>query len=283
MIGTQPDLPHLAPFDALMLPGRTPALCGRVRKAGHPLLIFIDDLQWLDPATLAFIEQLATHPDIGHLLLIGAYRDNEVGPDHMLLRTVATIRQAETPVEEIALGPISLADVTQLVADTLRCPPTRALRLARLIYRKTGGNPFFAVQFLTNLAEEALIRRDSRLYAWTWDLEGIDAKGLTDNLVDLMVGRLRRLPSSAQDALKLLACLSRNAEIATLELVLGAPRAEINESLRVAIQAGINRLAGRTLPVSSRSRPGSSLRTYTRRPAASPSLPGRTAVVGGAD
>ena len=123
----------------------------------------------------------------------------------------------------------------------IRCAVRRRvpLELARLIYRKTGGNPFFAVQFLTNLAEEALIRRDFKTYAWTWDLEGIDAKGFTDNLVDLMVGRLRRLPSSAQDALKLLACLGRNAEIATLELVLGAPRAEINESLRVAIQAGI--------------------------------------------
>ena len=132
---------------------------GVFAKPEHPLLIFIDDLQWLDPATLAFIEQLATHPDTGHLLLIGAYRDNEVGPDHMLLRTVATIRQAETPVEEIALGPISLADVTQLVADTLRCPPTRALDLPALSIARRGGNPFFAVQFLTNLAEEALIRR----------------------------------------------------------------------------------------------------------------------------
>jgi hypothetical protein len=212
MIGPQPDLPDLAPFDAL---------------------------QWLDPATLAFIEQLATDPDIGHLLLIGAYRDTEVGLDHMLFRAMAAIRQAGTLVEEIALGPIALADITQLVADTLRCPPTRALNLAGLIYRKTGGNPFFAVQFLTNLAEEALIRREPKTHAWTWDLEGIGAKGFTDNLVDLMVGRLRRLPSSAQDALKLLACLGSNAEIAMLELVLGASKCELNESLRVAVHAGI--------------------------------------------
>jgi PAS domain S-box-containing protein len=240
MIGPQPDLPHLAPIDAqLRFQAVLQRFVGVFAKPEHPLLIFIDDLQWLDPATLALIERLATHPDIGHLLLIGAYRDNEVGSDHMLLRTVAAIREAGTRVEEIALGPISSADVTQLVADTLRCPPTRALRLAALIYRKTGGNPFFAVQFLTNLAEEALIRRDSKTHAWTWNLEGIDAKGFTDNLVDLMVGRLRRLPSSAQDALKLLACLGSNADIATLELVLDTPKAEINESLRVAVQAGI--------------------------------------------
>ncbi len=240
MIGPQPDLPDLAPFDAqLRIQDVLQRFVGVFAQREHPLLIFIDDLQWLDPATLAFIEQLATDPDIGHLLLIGAYRDTEVGLDHMLFRAMAAIRQAGTLVEEIALGPIALADITQLVADTLRCPPTRALNLAGLIYRKTGGNPFFAVQFLTNLAEEALIRREPKTHAWTWDLEGIGAKGFTDNLVDLMVGRLRRLPSSAQDALKLLACLGSNAEIAMLELVLGASKCELNESLRVAVHAGI--------------------------------------------
>ena len=240
LIGPQPDVPDLAPLDAQL---RFQAVFQRFvsvfARPEHPLLIFIDDLQWLDPATLAFIEQLATHPEIGHLLLIGAYRDNAVGSDHTLLRMVSAVRQAGTPVEEIALGPISLADVSQLVADTLRCLPTRARRLAGLIYRKTGGNPFFAVQFLTNLAEEGLISLDAKTREWTWDLEGIDAKGFTDNLVDLMLERLKRLPSSAQDTLKSLACLGSNSDIPTLELVIGVAKAEINESLRVAVQSGI--------------------------------------------
>jgi predicted ATPase len=240
MIGPQPAVPDLAPFDAQL---RFQAVFQRFVSAfarpEHPLLMFIDDLQWLDPATLALIEQLATHPEIGHLLLIGAYRDNEVDPNHMLLRMVASVRQAGTPVEEIALGPISLADVSQLVADSLRCLPTRARRLAGLIYRKTGGNPFFAVQFPTNLAEEGLIDLDPKTREWTWDLEGIDTKGFTDNLVDLMLERLKRLPSSAQDILKMLACLGSNADIATLEPLTGVAEAEINESLRVAVQSGI--------------------------------------------
>ena len=240
MIGPQPDVPALAPLDTqIRFRAVFQRFVGVFARPEHPLVIFIDDLQWLDPATLGFIEQLATHPDIGHLMLIGAYRDNEVGADHMLLRMVAVVRQSGTPVGEIALGPISLADVNQLVADTLRCPPTRARRLAGLIYRKTGGNPFFAVQFLTNLAEEGLIWLDPKKHAWTWDIEGIDAKGFTDNLVDLMVARLSRLPSNAQEALKRLACFGNNAEIATLELVLDATKAEINESLRVAVQSGI--------------------------------------------
>jgi predicted ATPase/signal transduction histidine kinase len=240
MIGPQPDIPDLAPFDAqYRFQAVFQRFVGVFARREHPLLIFIDDLQWLDPATLALIEQLATHPDTGHLLLIGAYRDNEVDADHALVRTVAAVREAGTPVQEIALGPISLSDVTQLVADALRCRPTRARRLAGLIYRKTGGNPFFAIQFLTNLVEEGLIGLDPRMREWTWDLEGIDAKGFTDNLVELMLGRLRRLPSSAQDTLKLLACLGSNADIATLELVVGSAKADINESLRVAVQSGI--------------------------------------------
>jgi predicted ATPase/signal transduction histidine kinase len=240
MIGPQPDVPDLAPFDAqLRFQGVFQRFVSIFARVEHPLVIFIDDLQWLDPATLALIEQLATHPEGAHLLLIGAYRDNEVNADHMLPRVMAAIKEAGTPVEEVALGPISLADVTQLVADALRCPPTKARRLAGLIYRKTGGNPFFAVQFLTNLAEEGLIRLDPKSHLWTWHLEGIDAKCFTDNLVDLMVARLKRLPSSTQDALKLMACLGNNANVSTLEHVLGGTKAGINESLRTAVQSGI--------------------------------------------
>jgi predicted ATPase/signal transduction histidine kinase len=240
MIGPQPEVPDLAAFDTQL---RFQAVFRRFvsvfARPEHPLLIFIDDLQWLDPATLALIEQLATHSDIGHLLLIGAYRDNEVDSDHMLLRTVASVRHAGTPVEEIALGPISPTDINQLVADTLRCMPMRARRLAGLIDRKTGGNPFFAVQFLTNLVEEGLISLDPKAREWIWDLAGIDAKGFTENLVDLMVGRLKRLPSNAQDTLKLLACLGSNADVATLKLVTGVATDEISESLRIAVQSGI--------------------------------------------
>lgn len=240
LIGPQPNVPDLAPFDAqLRFQAVFQRFVGVFARPEHPLLIFIDDLQWLDPATLALIEQLATHPDIGHLLLIGAYRDNEVGADHMLLRMVTSVQQAGTPVKEIALGPISPVDIGQLVADTLRCLPMRARRLAGLIHRKTGGNPFFAVQFLTNLSEEGLLHLNPKTREWTWDLEGIDAKGFTDNLVDLMIGRLKRLPSNAQDTLKLLACLGSQAHIATLELVIGLAKSDINESLRVAVQSGI--------------------------------------------
>ena len=126
-----------------------------------------------------------------------------------------------------------------MIGDSLRCEPKRASSLVQLVHEKTEGSPFFAIQFLTILSEEGLIALDPKTRAWTWSLAGINAKGFTDNLVDLMLERLKRLPSSAQETLKLLACLGNYAEIKTLEIVLDVPREEISASLHPAIEAGI--------------------------------------------
>jgi PAS domain S-box-containing protein len=212
---------------------------GVFARPEHPLALFLDDLQWLDSATLDLIEDILTQSDVRHLLLIGACRDNEVNSAHPLMRTIEVIRKAGGAVNEIALAPLAHEDLGQLIGDSLHCEPESACSLVQLVHKKTAGNPFFVVQFLTALAEEGLVAFDRKTRVWTWDRQGISAKGFTDNLVDLMVGRLRRLPSRAQDAVKLLACLGDNAEAETLELVLGAPKAEIIESLRAAVESGI--------------------------------------------
>src|SRR5271154_1599320 len=122
----------------------------------HPLALFLDDLQWLDAATLDLLEQLVTHPEMRHLLLVGAYRDNEIDPPHPLLRTLDAIREAGALVQEISLAPLAHEHLGQLIADTLRCKPESVAALARLVHQKTGGNPFFVVQFISALAEEEL-------------------------------------------------------------------------------------------------------------------------------
>jgi predicted ATPase/signal transduction histidine kinase/GAF domain-containing protein/ActR/RegA family two-component response regulator len=202
----------------------------------HPLAIFLDDLQWLDAATRKLLEHLITHPDVRHLLLIGAFRDNEVGPSHPLMQTLDAIRGTEAVVLEIILVPLSLDDVTQFVADTLHCEHGRAEPLALLVYGKTLGNPFFAIQFLTALAEEGLLAFDADAAAWIWDLPRIRAKGYTDNVVDLMIGKLKRLPDATQERLKQLACLGNVAEIATLALVHGLSEEEIHTALWDAVR-----------------------------------------------
>jgi predicted ATPase len=166
-----------------------------------------------------------------HLLLVGAYRDNEVTLSHMLMRTMEAIRKAGATVQEIVLAPLDLDDVDRLVVDSLHCSRDSADPLAQLVHEKTGGNPFFAIQFLTGLAEEGLLVLDTGAAAWTSDLARIRAKGYTDNIVDFMVAKLKRLSDTTQQGLKQLACLGNVAEIATLTLVSGISEEEIHTAL----------------------------------------------------
>src|SRR4029079_4247409 len=131
-----------------------------------------------------------TRSEVRHLLLIGAYRDNEVTAAHPLTHTLEAIRTAGSPVQEVRLAPLAGEDVRQLVADAVRCEVARAAALAGLVHGKTGGNPFFVVQFLSERAHEGLLPFDHQSARWSWDLEGIQAKKYTANVVDLMVGKL---------------------------------------------------------------------------------------------
>ena len=240
IVGTQPPVVDLPPQEAKnrfqMVFRRFLSVFARKE---HPLALFLDDLQWLDSATLDLLEHLVTHPEMRHLLLIGGYRHNEVVPTHPFLRSLEAIRNAGVKVHEIALAPLARDDIGRLVADTLRCKLARGRPLAQLVQKKTAGNPFFAIQFISALAEEGLLAFDSDTVRWTWDLDRIRAKSFTDNVVDLMVGKLSRLSTATQQALKQLACLGNSAAIATLSTVHGATEAEIHPALWEAARAGL--------------------------------------------
>jgi predicted ATPase len=177
-----------------------------------------------------------TDPEVRHLLLVGAYRDNEISPAHPLLRTLDVIRKAGTRVQEISLTPLAHEDLSRLISDTLGCTPDGAAPLARLVHEKTGGNPFFAIQFISALAEEGLLRFDHDAVRWRWELDRLHAKAYTDNVVDLMVGKLTRLPVETQAALQQLACLGNTAEIAILSIVLGKSNADVRSDLWNAVR-----------------------------------------------
>jgi PAS domain S-box-containing protein len=240
IIGKQPPVPDLPPRDAqnrFQLVFRR--LLGVFARPEHPLALFLDDLQWLDAATLDLLEHLLTHSEVRHLLLVGAYRDNEVSPSHPLMRTLDAIRKAGAQVQEIVLAPLGPDDIGQLVADAVHCDPERVRPLAHLVQEKTGGNPFFAIQFFTALADEGLLAFDSVTRAWQWNMDRIRAKSYTDNVVDLMAGRLKRLSSIAQDVLRQFACLGNVVPIATLALVHGTTETAMDTALWQAVHAGL--------------------------------------------
>lgn len=204
----------------------------------HPLALFLDDIQWLDAATLDLMEDLLTQPDVKHLVLIGAYRDNEVDPTHPLVRKLDAIGKAGASVKDIVLAPLSHDALEQLVADSLHCESGYAAPLGELIYDKTSGNPFFAIQFISELFEEGLLTFDHDQRRWSWDLHRIHAKGYTDNVVDLMVQKLTRLVPETQNALKQLACLGHTVELTMLGAVNPASTEPLQAQLAEAAEAG---------------------------------------------
>ena len=240
IIGEQPPAPELPPPDAQ---GRFQRVfrrfLGVFARPEHPLALFLDDLQWLDAATLDLLEDLLTRPDVRHLLLIGAYRDNEVNPRHSLMRKLEAIRRAGTIVHNIVLAPLGREDIRQLVADSLHCELERATSLAQVIHEKTNGNPFFAIQFFSALADQALLTFDHGEGRWSWDLGRIHAKGYTDNVADLMVGKLSRLPVETQNALKQLACLGNSAEFGMLRMLYQDSNEEMHAQLWEGVRAGL--------------------------------------------
>jgi predicted ATPase len=237
IIGEQQPVPELPAQDAqrrFQLVFRR--LLSVFARPEHPLALFLDDLQWLDAATLDLLEDLLTEQDVRHLMLIGAYRDNEVDAAHPLMRKLEVIRQAGAMVQQITLAPLSCEDMGRLIADSLHCQPERATPVAQVVHEKTAGNPFFAIQLISELAEEGLLAFDHCGGKWYWDLSRIRAKGYTDNVVNLMVGKLNRLPLETQKALQEFSCLGNSAETTSLSVVHGTSKEEVDSDLWEAVR-----------------------------------------------
>ncbi len=205
----------------------------------HPLVIFLDDLQWVDLASLKLLTHIIADADTKHLLLIGAYCDNEVGTSHPLMLTLDDVRKHEVPTRTIVLPPLSSGDVSRLLADTLRSDPTGLEPLTRLVYEKTAGNPFFLIQFLLTLHGERLLEFDRTERLWKWDIARIQAKSYTDNVVDLMAGKLTKLSAATQRALRLAACIGNRFDLDTLAAIGGASPQQARVSVQNALDEGL--------------------------------------------
>ncbi|MEM9089871.1 MAG: serine/threonine-protein kinase PknK, partial [Cyanobacteria bacterium P01_F01_bin.53] len=187
----------------------------------HPLVIFLDDLQWADRASLKLIQNLLTVSGPQSLLLIGAYRDNEVSPTHPLSSMLEAIEESNTPIHRIQLLPLTVVDIQQLLSDTFFCSDMQSRPLAELVLSKTNGNPFFINEFLGFLYREQLIYFDDQrsLNQWQWDLSEIRKQSLTDNVIDLIVGKVKKLSVPSQETLKIAACIGHEFDLASLASV----------------------------------------------------------------
>ncbi|MGD1701410.1 trifunctional serine/threonine-protein kinase/ATP-binding protein/sensor histidine kinase [Dapis sp. BLCC M229] len=203
----------------------------------HPLVIFLDDLQWADSASLNLLKLLLQ--DTEYLLLLGAYRDNEVSPVHPLILMVNEIVKTEGVVNTITLAPLIESDLNQLVADTLNCELSLAQPLTKLVYQKTKGNPFFATQFLKALYEDKLIIFNWNIQHWECDIAQVKALAITDDVVEFMALQLEKLPIETQEIIKLAACIGAGFDLQTLAIV--SERSEINTAtfLWKALQEGL--------------------------------------------
>ena len=202
----------------------------------HPLVMFLDDLQWADSASLKLMQLLI---DTKHLLLIGAYRLNEVTRVHPLMLTLSEIQKTPATINTITLAPLSQVTVNQLVADTLKCTENLALTLSMLVYRKTQGNPFFATQFLLTLHQERFIQFDFDSGCWECDITQVNQQAFTDDVVAFMAFKLQKLPPSTQQVLQLAACIGNQFDLATLAIVSEQPQLETAADLWKALQEGL--------------------------------------------
>ncbi|MBD1834949.1 AAA family ATPase [Cyanobacteria bacterium FACHB-472] len=208
-------------------------------SAEHPLVIFLDDLQWVDSATLKLIELIMTDVQTQYLFLIGAYRDNEVNCSHPLTIMLEGLRKAGVNTSQITLAPLGLNSIAELIADTLHSDISTIISLAELVLQKTGGNPFFVNEFLKTLYAENLLSFDLENLSWQWDITHIEGKNITDNVVELMLMKLKKLPPATQKVLQLAACVGANFDLSTLCIICESSHGEIFPELIAAAQSGL--------------------------------------------
>ena len=245
VVGQQAAVPQLPPAESLnRLNLVFHAFFGVFAQEDHPLVIFLDDLQWADNASLNLLQVLLTGAENQHLFVIGAYRDNEIDAAHPLRGTIEDITKAATTINRIDLQPLPLPHINQLVAETLNCTLQHAFPLAELLEQKTGGNPFFMGEFLKSLHARELIHFNVHTGEWLWDIHRIKGERITDNVVDLMADKIRRMNASSQQALKLAACIGSQFRLQTLALVSGKGPSEVISALQEAVTEGLILLLG---------------------------------------
>ncbi len=240
LIGPQPPIEKLGPTESKNRFNRVFQDFLQIFCAPeHPLVVFLDDLQWADAASLDVLTIMLTDPAINHLFVVGAYRDKEIDNPHSLHRALDILREAKVSIHALPLGPLGIDHIAELLADTLHRDRDACRPLAELVVAKTDGNPFFVNQFLYTLEQERLLTFDAAQQHWIWDTTAIEGLGITDNVIDLMLRRMSNLPPEAQRGLRLAACLGNTCSLATVAAICESSVTTTQEHMRPALDMGL--------------------------------------------
>ncbi len=240
IIGPQPAVPDLSGQEAQNRFNYVfQRFFGAIARSEHPICFFLDDLQWVDPGSLGLLKALFTSPDLTHLFVVGAYRDNEVHEDHPLMTFSADLEKAGVNLKQMTLPKLAEADVEALVSDTLRRDPGETRELSRLVYSQTNGNPFFTRQVLRSMEDQGLLALDTATGRWRWDMDALRDHDVTASIVKLLVGNLKELPADTLETLKVAACIGNEFDIATLKVVTEGDDDVILDHVQEAVTAGL--------------------------------------------
>jgi len=247
VIGRQPAVPELPAAESHnRLTLAFHSFMNVFTREEHPLVLFLDDLQWADNASLALLQSVMTGPENDYLFIVGAYRDNEVDAAHPLVATLEELEKMGIPVADINLGALRLEHINELISDTFAASPGETMPLAELARSKTHGNPFFLTEFLKAVHAKELVRFDFMANGWTWNLEAIGDLGIGDDVVELMAEKIQALPAACQQALKLGACIGGGFDLQLLATVSGKSPSEIMTALDPAVREGFLLVVGET-------------------------------------
>ena len=212
---------------------------GAIARSEHPICFFLDDLQWVDPGSLDLLKALFNSPELAHLLVVGAYRDNEVHADHPLMMLIADLEKAGANLKRMTLEKLAEADVEELISGALRRDPGEIRELSRQIYAQTNGNPFFIRQVLFSMEDQSLIVLDTAAGRWRWDMDALRNLDVIDSVVELLVGKLKELPADTQETLKVAACIGNQFDIAMLTEITAGDDEAILDHVREAVTANL--------------------------------------------
>jgi len=236
VIGTQPSVTKLGPLETqnrfkMFFLNFIKVLCDK----NHPFILFIDDLQWVDSASLDLIKTIILDDEVQHLLIMGAYRDTEVNQSHPLILAIDKIKEEGGFTNQITLPPLDLEAINYLIAASLKCNSETTLQLSQLCYQNTNGNPFFLKQYIIDLVDKGFIGFESNNLIWNWDLDSIQETECTTNVVELITEKISRLPVQTKEVLSYAACLGIQFNIKDLSIICNKKSSQILQNILPAL------------------------------------------------